>query len=61
MKANNKRFCYYIDLYCIEFYNFILLLNVYFSTTLNFLNKKKKNKKKKNKKKKIFFFKWNFL
>ena len=47
MSKNLKRFCYYIDLYCIEFYNYIILLNLYFSTNLSYLNKKKKKKKKK--------------
>lgn len=52
MKKNTKRFCYYIDLYCIEFYNFIILLNLYFSINLNTLKKKEKLKKKKTN----FFF-----
>lgn len=38
----NLRFCYYIDLYCVEIFNFLLLLNLYFFTTLAFYKKKKK-------------------
>lgn len=40
---NHKRFSYYIDLYCIEFYNYLILLNLYFQTDLLFFKKKKKN------------------
>ncbi len=36
------RFMYYIDLYCIEFYNFLLLINIYFKTNLIFFKSKKK-------------------
>lgn len=41
LKKNNFRFSYYLDLYCIEFYNYLLLLNLYFFTTLKFYKKKK--------------------
>ena len=46
LMGNNKRFSYYIDLYCLEFFNYILLINLYFSTDLEFFKKKKKKKKK---------------
>jgi hypothetical protein len=32
----NNRFNYYIDLYCIEFFNYIILLNLYFETQLKY-------------------------
>lgn len=34
------RFCYYIDLYCIEFFNQLILLNLYFLTNLDFYKNK---------------------
>lgn len=36
------RFSYYIDLYCIEFFNIIILLNLYFQTKIEFYKKKNK-------------------
>lgn len=33
---------YYIDLYCIEFYNFLLLINLYFQANLPFFQNKKR-------------------
>jgi hypothetical protein len=48
------RFCYYIDLYCVEAFNYLLLLNLYFFTTLTFY-KKKQNKKISMKKLNNFF------
>lgn len=39
------RFSYYIDLYCVEFFNYILLINLYFYTNLLFY-KHKSNKHK---------------
>lgn len=36
------RFMYYIDLYCIEFYNFLLLINLYFQANLPFFQNKKR-------------------
>lgn len=44
---NYKRFSYYIDLYCITFIDVIILINVYFETTLLFYKQKKKYIKKK--------------
>ena len=41
---NQKRFSYYIDLYCIEFYNYLILLNLYFQTDLLFFKNKKENR-----------------
>lgn len=41
LKKNTSRFSYYLDLYCIEFYNYLLLLNLYFFTILKFYKKKK--------------------
>ena len=42
-KFNNYiRFSYHIDLYCIEFFNYIILLNLYFETRLSFYKEKKK-------------------
>ena len=46
MIPNTKRFSYYIDLYCLEFFNYILLINLYFLTDLEFFKKRKKRKKK---------------
>lgn len=41
------RFSYHIDLYCIEFHNFLLLLNIFFYANLDFFQHKQKLKKKK--------------
>lgn len=49
-----QRFGYYIDLYCVEVFNYLLLLNIYFHTTLVFY--KNKNKQKKITKKLCNFF-----
>ncbi len=38
------RFTYHIDLYCIEFLNYLLLINIFFLTNLKFFKKKKKKK-----------------
>jgi hypothetical protein len=50
LKKTKPRFSYYMDLYCIEFFNHLLLINLYFYTTLQFYKKKtyflKKTKKK---------------
>jgi hypothetical protein len=43
--SKTPRFSYYIDLYCFEFLNQLILLNLYFYTTLIFY---KKSKLKKN-------------
>jgi len=49
LTKTQKRFSYYIDLYCVEFFNYILLINLYFSTNLLFY-KYKSNKRKITKK-----------
>lgn len=51
INKTSVRFSYYIDLYCLEFYNYLLLINIYFLTNLSFFKLKKKvwNKKKFNK------------
>ncbi len=49
-----QRFGYYIDLYCIEVFNYLLLLNIYFHTTLSFY--KDKRTKKTHTKKLCSFF-----
>lgn len=36
LSKSKLRFSYYIDLYCIEIYNCIILLNIFFFTTLFF-------------------------
>jgi len=41
IKNTYVRFSYHIDLYCIEFFNYIILLNLYFETSLFFYKKKK--------------------
>lgn len=41
LKKNTPRFSYYLDLYFIEFYNHLILLNLYFFTTLKFYKKRK--------------------
>jgi len=40
LNNNNVRFSYYVDLYCIEFNNYLLLVNLYFYTNLKYLNVK---------------------
>lgn len=35
----NIRFTYHIELYCIEFLNYLLLINIYFLTDLKFFKK----------------------
>lgn len=61
LKKNTPRFSYYLDLYCIEFYNHLILLNLYFFTVLKFYKKKKNYNK--NLKKHLNLFddenKWN--
>ena len=47
LEKEHIRFCYYIDLYCIEFFNYILLLNLFFKTNLSFFKDVRKFKKKK--------------
>ncbi len=44
------RFSYYIDLYCVEFIDFFLLINLYFHTNLKFYKKEKNSWLKKKKK-----------
>ena len=59
LSKTSIRFSYYIDLYCLEFYNYLLLINIYFLTNLFFfkINKKrKKNKLTKSNKLKFTFF-----
>ncbi len=65
LKSNNKiklnksfvRFSYVIDLYCIEFLNSVLLLNLFFKTNLRYYkNSKIKINKKGRLHKKINFF-----
>lgn len=49
------RFSYYIDLYCVEFIDFFLLINIYFYTNLKFYKKEKNfGHKKKNRFRDIF-------
>lgn len=42
--SQTPRFSYYIDLYCFEFLNQLILLNLYFYTTLVFYKKSKLRK-----------------
>ena len=49
------RFSYYVDLYCVEFIDFFLLINIYFHTSLNFYKTDKNNKNNKNNKLKDCF------
>lgn len=46
LTKTKPRFSYYIDLYCIEFFNHLILLNLYFFTTLNFYKNKNKKQSK---------------
>jgi hypothetical protein len=51
------RFSYHIELYCLEFLNHLILLNIFFLTDLSFFKlKKKKNNKYKKKSLNTFFF-----
>ncbi len=45
-KSTNIRFSYHIELYCLEYYNYLLLINIFFLTHLNFFKSSKKKKKK---------------
>jgi hypothetical protein len=46
---NSKlRFSYYINLYCIEWLNYLILLNLYFKTNLRFYKKKQQISKTTN-------------
>lgn len=45
MTKTTPRFSYYTDLYCLEVFNQLILLNLYFYTTLEFYKKKKNIKK----------------
>lgn len=47
LTKTTPRFSYYTDLYCIEFFDQLILLNLYFFTTLEFYKKKRYLKKKK--------------
>jgi hypothetical protein len=38
----NIRFTYHIDLYCLEFVNYLLLINIFFLTNLKFFKREKK-------------------
>ena len=46
ISSTTPRFSYYIDLYCLEFLNQLILLNLYFFTTLEFYKKKTSSKLK---------------
>lgn len=54
----NKRFSYHIELYCFEFNNFLLLLNIFFKANLKFF---KNPNSKEAKYKKQILKKINFL
>lgn len=41
LSSKTPRFSYYIDLYCLEFLNQLILLNLYFFTNLDFYKKKR--------------------
>lgn len=45
IQKNKPRFSYFIDLYFVEFLDYVLLINVYFFTTLKFYKRKLKSKK----------------
>ena len=45
LSSTTPRFSYYIDLYCLEFFNCLILLNLYFFTNLEFYKKKRLHKK----------------
>lgn len=47
LSKTKPRFSYYTDLYCIEFFDQLILLNLYFFTTLEFYKKKHSLKKQK--------------
>ena len=48
-----KRFSYFISLYCLEFLNYVIILNIFFQINLSTLNQKRFIRKKK---KNISFF-----
>jgi len=50
------RFSYHIELYCVEFVNYLILINIYFLTNLKFFKIKNYNKKNKKIKKFDNFF-----
>lgn len=47
LTKTKPRFSYYTDLYCIEFFDQLILLNLYFFTNLEFYKKKRSIKRKK--------------
>lgn len=55
-KNTQIRFSYHIELYCLEFLNYLILLNIFFLTDLSFFKLKKNNKKYKKKSLNTFFF-----
>lgn len=44
LKSTPIRFSYFIELYCLEYFNYLLLINIFFLTNLSFFKKKKKIK-----------------
>lgn len=56
LRSTTIRFSYFIELYCLEYFNFLFLINVYFLTNLSFFKKSKKSKKSKFKQKLKTFF-----
>jgi hypothetical protein len=44
LKSINIRFSYFIELYCLEYFNYLFLINIFFLTNLSFFKKKKKIK-----------------
>jgi|LakMenEpi03Aug12_release.lakeMendotaPanAssembly.Ray.scaffolds.fasta_scaffold531811_2 hypothetical protein len=41
LKSFNIRFSYFIEIYCLEYYDYLFLINIFFLTNLNFFKKSK--------------------
>jgi len=55
LKSYNIRFSYFIELYCLEYYNYLLLINIFFLTNLSFFKDSKQLNLENKKKLKNFF------
>lgn len=43
LKSFNIRFSYFIEIYCLEYFNYLLLINIFFLTNLYFFKRSKQS------------------